>query len=110
MKNRTYHRKLVMIFAIIAAVVSITAIATVFLIESNMRSSVLHARESLEEVSSHAAESSIMEASGTIDILASDSALAAWASSRTGSAEYYFGALQIYKEIRRLSPVNGMYS
>ncbi len=110
MKNRTYHRKLVMIFAIIAAVVSITVIATVFLIESNMRSSVLHARESLEEVSSHAAESSIMEASGTIDTLASDSALASWASSRTGSAEYYFGALQIYKEIRRLSPVNGMYS
>ncbi len=109
-KNRTYHRKLTVTFAFIAIVVSITVIAAGFLIERNLRASVLHTKESLEEVSSHVAESSIMEASGAIDALSTSSILSDWASSDVGSADYYYGALRIYNELRRLSPVNDMYS
>ena len=109
-RNRTYHSKLITIFAVIAVIISITVIAAVFLVESNLRASVIHTKESLEEVSSHVAESSIREASGAIDELSASEAVTSWVSAGLNSADYYFGALQIYKELRRLSPVDGMYS
>ena len=108
--TKTYHSKLITVFAAIAAIVSAIVIIAGIFIEQGINDSIENSRKSLEEVSFRIVSSTMRDAADTIVAIARDSNAARWAQSEPGSSEYYYDALLLYKELRRLSPVEDSYS
>ena len=109
-KGRTYQRQLIKVFTVVAAVLSVALIAAGLLVERSSRISVEHAKESLEEVSIHAASSTMANVLMTVDYLSTSDNVLEWIASNPGSSEYYFSALKVFQELKRRSPTADSYS
>lgn len=109
-KGRTYHKHLMLVFTIIAVVLSAALIVASVLIGRNTRISVDHVKQSLTEMSANSVASTMSRIQDTIDYLSTSEAVPVWIRSMEGSSGYYFGAVQVFKELGRRSPMINNYS
>ena len=103
-RNHSYQHKLSLVFTGLSLLIALVAVAAALLAERNITESTNHALESLEEVSMSALSASLSEISRTVDYFSTSSDVLSWLDSAHGSADYYYNALRVYKDLCRWAP------
>lgn len=103
-RNHSYQHKLSLVFTGLSLLIALVAVAAALLAERNITESANHTLESLEEVSMSALSASLSEISRTVDYFSTSSDVLSWLDSAHGSADYYYNALRVYKDLCRWAP------
>ena len=103
-RNHSYQHKLSLVFTGLSLLIALVAVAAALLAERNITESTNHTLESLEEVSMSALSASLSEISRTVDYFSTSSDVLSWLDSAHGSADYYYNALRVYKDLCRWAP------